>query len=68
MVDIYEWLFPDGSTLGHGTKAELAYWQQEGIIDPAVVLGDVFTSNKVTEDARRATCWGIGEFLDTVPA
>lgn len=68
MVNIHEFLFADGSSFGCGTALELAYWQHEGIIDPDAKLGKVIGTEPGSEDERRKTLWGIGDFMDKVAA
>ena len=67
-VPVYEFLFADGSSFGCGTALELRYWQQEGIIDPEARLGAIISHEPASEDERRKSCWGIGDFLDKVAA
>lgn len=63
-VKVHEFVFADGQPFGCGTALELEYWQREGIIDPAARLGDCIGEEPSSEDERRKTCWGIGDFLD----
>jgi hypothetical protein len=67
-VEVHEWLFADGTSLGCGTPCELAYWQQEGIVDPEARLGRVIGLEPASEDDRRKALWGIGDFMAKVPA
>ena len=67
-VTVYEFIFADGMSFGCGTALELKYWQREGVIDPAARLGSRLGEEPASEDARRKTCWGIGDFLDALPA
>jgi hypothetical protein len=67
MVNVHEFLFADGTSLGCGTALELAYWQSEGIIDPEAKLGKVICTEPASEDERRKSLWGIGDFMDKVP-
>jgi len=66
-VTVYDFVFADGVSFGCGTALELKYWQQEGVIDPDARLGSPLCEEPASEDARRKTCWGIGDFLDTLP-
>lgn len=67
-VPVYEFVFADGTSFGCGTALELRYWQQEGIIDPEARLGKLIGHEPASEDERRKSCWGIGDFLDKVAA
>lgn len=66
-VSVYEFVFADGEGFGCGTSLELAYWQREGVIDPAAKLGKFLCLEAASEDERRKTCWGIGDFIDGIP-
>lgn len=63
-VSVYDFVFADGSSFGCGTELELRYWQREGIIDPDARLGELIGQEPASEDDRRKSCWGIGDFLD----
>lgn len=67
MVEVYEFQFADGECFGCGTALELAYWQREGIVDPEAKLGKVVGNEPASEDERRKTLWGIGDFMAKVP-
>lgn len=66
MIEVYEWVFPNGTSFGCGTECELRYWQREGIVDPDARLGKFIGKDTASEDERRKTCWGLGDFLDKV--
>lgn len=68
MVNVHEFLFADGTSFGCGTALELAYWQREGIVDPEAKLGKVIGTEPASEDERRKTLWGIGDFMNKVAA
>ena len=65
-VPVYDFVYADGTAFGCGTALELRYWQQEGIIDPEARIGNLIGHEPASEDERRKTCWGIGDFLDKV--
>jgi len=65
-VKVHEFIFADGQPFGCGTALELKYWQSEGVIDPEARLGSYLCDEPASEDERRKTCWGIGDFLDNV--
>lgn len=65
-VAVHEFVFADGKPFGLGSALELKYWQSEGVIDPDARLGKIIGQEDASEDERRKTCWGIGDFLDNV--
>lgn len=67
-IPVYEFVFANGDAFGCGTALELHYWQSEGIIDPDARIGRLLGYEPASEDERRKSCWGIGDFLDTLPA
>jgi hypothetical protein len=56
-VEVYEWLSADGVSLGFGTAAEFAHWQNDGIFEADDRLGEVIGREPASEDARRAAIW-----------
>lgn len=66
-INVYDFIFADGTSFGCGTACELAFWQREGIIDPDARLGRVIGHEPASEDERRKALWGIGDFLDVTP-
>lgn len=41
MVNVYEFVLPDGTCIGCGTKAEFDHWSSEGVFDADARLGAI---------------------------
>ncbi len=58
-VAVYEWVGPDGTGLGCGTRVEFDYWQSQGVIADDDKLGELLTHEPADQDAKRIAAWGI---------
>lgn len=57
MVNVYEWLYADGTPFGLGTQVEFDYWTAEGVNPEGARLGKVLTQEPASEDDRRKALW-----------
>lgn len=53
-VPVFDWLAPNGQSIGCGTALEFSQWRERGIIPDGSTLGKTVTyENPVFDDNRR---------------
>lgn len=57
MVDVYEFLLPDGTITGCGTTLEFYHWNELGILGEGARLGRVIGQEPKEIDSARKVAW-----------